>query len=53
MGRILYTSDLHFGHFNAIRFDKRPWETVEEMDEGLVQRWNAIASLSHWDKETG
>lgn len=41
MGRIFYTSDLHLGHFNAIRFDKRPWSNVEDMDEGLVQRWNA------------
>lgn len=41
MGKIFYTSDLHFGHFNAIRFDGRPWTTVEDMDMGLIERWNA------------
>ena len=36
----LFIADLHFGHANAIRFDNRPWETVEEMDMGLIRRWN-------------
>ena len=27
-----FISDLHLGHANCIRFDKRPWETAEEMD---------------------
>lgn len=40
MSKIFYTSDLHFGHFNAIRFDDRPWSTTAEMDEGLVEKWN-------------
>lgn len=38
--KTLFIADLHFGHANAIRFDNRPWETVEEMDMGLIQRWN-------------
>lgn len=41
MGKVFFTSDLHFGHENAIRFDNRPFETVEEMDAELVRRWNA------------
>jgi len=40
--RIVYfTSDLHFGHDNVIRFDNRPFASVEEMDDALVNRWNA------------
>lgn len=35
-----YISDLHFGHRNAIEFDKRPFSTVEEMDDELITRWN-------------
>lgn len=37
----LYTSDLHFGHKNVIRFDQRPFADVEEMDACLIRCWNA------------
>ena len=39
---IRYISDLHFGHSNIIRLDRRPFETVEEMDRELVKRWNDV-----------
>ena len=35
-----FISDLHLGHANCIRFDKRPGETVEEMDMEIIRRWN-------------
>lgn len=41
MGKVFFTGDLHFGHENALVFDKRPFKTVEEMDAELVRRWNA------------
>lgn len=36
-----FTSDQHFGHFNIIRLSRRPFATVEEMDNALLSRWNA------------
>lgn len=31
---------MHFGHENAIRFDNRPFGSVDEMDAELIKRWN-------------
>lgn len=41
MSKNFYISDLHFSHLNAISFDNRPWQTVEEMDEAIVNIWNS------------
>ena len=34
------TADLHLGHANIIRYCDRPFDTVADMDERLVDRWN-------------
>lgn len=39
--RVFFTSDTHFGHANIMRFCKRPFESVEEMDRVLIENWNA------------
>lgn len=36
-----YISDMHLGHKNVIKFDGRPFENIEEMNEILIERWNA------------
>lgn len=36
-----FTADHHFGHANIIRFRNRPFTDTTEMDEAMVQRWNA------------
>lgn len=36
----LYTADLHFGHYNIIRLDGRPFADADEMDEFLIKKWN-------------
>lgn len=41
MPNVFFTSDLHFGHRNVIRFDNRPFASAEEMDEALITNWNA------------
>ena len=38
---IFFTADTHFGHGNVIRFCGRPFPSAGEMDEALIQNWNA------------
>ena len=37
-----FTSDLHFGHQNIIKYCSRPFHSVGEMNAGLVEKWNSI-----------
>lgn len=39
---VFFTSDLHFGHRNILEFCKRPFNSVEEMDEALIENWNSV-----------
>lgn len=41
---LFITSDTHFGHANIIKYCKRPFADVEEMNETLVANWNAVVS---------
>lgn len=42
--RYFFTSDPHFGHARVIGFCKRPFANVDEMNEALVARWNAVVT---------
>ena len=37
---IFFTSDTHFNHANIIKFCGRPYESVEEMNKDIIERWN-------------
>ena len=34
-----YISDLHIGHKNVLKFDNRPFQTIEEHDSAIVRNW--------------
>ena len=36
-----YISDLHIGHENILRFDNRPFADVNEMNNKIIENWNA------------
>lgn len=35
-----FTSDQHWYHKNVLEFEERPYNTVEEMNTGLIKAWN-------------
>ena len=39
---IWFSSDTHYHHNNVIRFCSRPFQSVEEMNEILIHRWNSL-----------
>lgn len=44
MPKKFYISDWHYGHKNIMHFDNRPFLTVQEMNETLVNNWNSVVS---------
>jgi calcineurin-like phosphoesterase family protein len=39
---VWFTSDCHFCHANVIKYDNRPFNDVEEMNERLILNWNSV-----------
>ena len=39
---IRYIADLHFDSADIIAYDNRPFDSVEEMNETLIQNWNSV-----------
>lgn len=39
---IWFTADTHFTHTNIIRYCNRPFSSIQEHDEVLIQNWNKV-----------
>lgn len=39
---LFFTADTHFADHRTINIHRRPFSSVSEMDEALVQAWNAV-----------
>lgn len=46
MSETWFISDTHFGHANILEYEKeaRPFDTLEEMHEVMIERWNHMVN---------
>lgn len=42
MSNIWFTADTHFGHQRILELSKRPFKTVEEMNNTMIENWNRV-----------
>lgn len=40
--KVWFTSDLHFWHKNVCKYCNRPFESLEDMHEALINNWNSV-----------
>lgn len=38
---VFFTSDTHFQHKNLLQWEDRPYSSIEEMNESLIDSWNS------------
>lgn len=44
MGKVYLIADTHFGGETIIRYENRPFATVQEMEERLIANWNRVVT---------
>lgn len=40
--KVWFTSDLHFWHKNICKYCNRPYNTIEEMNQSIIDNWNSV-----------
>ena len=38
---IFFIADTHFSEENIMKYENRPFASVDDMDEQMIERWNA------------
>lgn len=44
MNKTFFIADTHFGDDNIRRYENRPFDSAEQMDEVIVKNWNSVVS---------
>jgi len=39
-----FTSDLHLGHTNILKYDNRPFSSIRDHDKTIINNWNSIVN---------
>lgn len=46
--RYFFTSDLHLGHANIIKYCERPFHDLDHMNRSIIKRWNERVKPEDW-----
>lgn len=50
---IFYTSDMHFGHVRICELANRPFDSVDEMNQAMIDNWNGLVRENDYVIVTG
>ncbi len=53
MSEYLFTSDTHFNHYSIMKYCARPFKTLEEMNETIIENWNKKVSKNDFIYHVG
>jgi calcineurin-like phosphoesterase family protein len=42
--KVYVTADTHFNHEKIMVYEDRPFSTVEDMNEYIIDRWNSVVT---------
>jgi len=42
MSKLFFTADTHWNHTNVIKYCNRPFSSIEEMNNTLIENWNSV-----------